>query len=58
MSDPTDASRNTQELAIDTLSLETREALLNSALRNGRSLHEEAEHIIRTHLAASRDSDD
>jgi plasmid stability protein len=29
----------------------THEALEESAERNGRSVHEEAEHIIRTHLA-------
>jgi len=34
---------------------ETQDALVRSARRNGRTMHEEAEHIIRTHLAENED---
>jgi hypothetical protein len=36
----------------------TFEALAHSARRNGRTVHEEAEHIIKTHLAASDEGED
>jgi hypothetical protein len=42
-----------EELPLPYLSPETSEALTESARRNGRTVHEEAEHIIKTHLAAS-----
>jgi hypothetical protein len=53
MSDPTAAQRDSHELAIELLSPETCEALLRSARLSGRTVHEEAEHIIKTHIAAS-----
>ena len=58
MSDPTTAQRDSHELTIELLSPETREALLRSARLSGRTVHEEAEHIIKSHLAASGDNDD
>ncbi len=58
MSDPTATQRDSHEMTIESLSPETREALLRSARLSGRTVHEEAEHIIKTHLAASRDGDD
>jgi hypothetical protein len=45
-------------LPVTHLSPETHEALSDSAHRNGRTLHEEAEHIIKTHLAASGEDTD
>ena len=53
MSDLSESSHAAQELTLDNLDPELRAALHASARANGRSLHEEAEHIIRTHLAAS-----
>lgn len=47
-----------EELPIPYLSPETSEALAESARRNGRTVHEEAEHIIKTHLAASDEGED
>ena len=47
-----------KELPLPALSTEIREALFHSAQRNGRTVHEEAEHIIKTHLAASGEDDD
>lgn len=47
-----------EELPIPYLSPETSEALTESARRNGRTVHEEAEHIIKTHLAASIEDED
>ena len=44
-----------QELPL--LSAETREALNEAARCNGRTVHEEAEHIIKTHVAASGEDD-
>ena len=58
MSDPTATQRDSHEMTIESLSPETREALLRSARHSGRTIHEEAEHIIKTHLAASREGDD
>jgi hypothetical protein len=51
MSDFSEPCHPAQELHLDNLAPELREALHASARENGRSLHEEAEHIIRTHLA-------
>jgi hypothetical protein len=47
-----------EELPIPYLSPETSEALTESARRNGRTVHEEAEHIITTHLATSDEGED
>jgi hypothetical protein len=47
-----------EELPVQYLSSETSEALTESARRNGRTIHEEAEHIIKTHLAASDEGED
>jgi len=47
-----------EELPVPYLSSETSEALTESARRNGRNIHEEAEHIIKTHLAASDEGED
>ena len=47
-----------EELPIPGLSSETREALTESARRKGRTVHEEAEHVIKTHLAASDEGED
>lgn len=47
-----------EELPIAYLSPETSVALAESARRNGRTVHEEAEHIIKTHLAASDEGED
>jgi hypothetical protein len=47
-----DTDSGEQELEIEALSPETREALSRSAQLNGRSVHEEAEHIIKNHLSA------
>jgi hypothetical protein len=47
-----------QHLPVPHLSPETYEALSESARRNGRTVHEEAEHIIKTHLAASGEDND
>lgn len=58
MSDPTTAQRDSHEMTIEMLSPETREALLRSARLSGRTVHEEAEHIIKTHLAASGEDND
>ncbi len=58
MSDPTTAQRDSHEMTIELLSPETREALLRSARLSGRTVHEEAEHIIKTHLAASGEDND
>jgi hypothetical protein len=58
MSDPTTAQRDSHELTIELLSSDTREALLRSARLSGRTVHEEAEHIIKSHLAASGGNDD
>jgi hypothetical protein len=47
-----------EELPVQYLSSETSESLAESARRNGRTIHEEAEHIIKTHLAASDEGED
>ena len=47
-----------QHLPLQHLSPEIHEALSESARRNGRTVHEEAEHIIKTHLAASGEDND
>jgi len=46
------------QLLLPQLSVQTHEALTESARRNGRTVHEEAEHIIKTHLAASGEDND
>jgi hypothetical protein len=53
-----DQQPSVQHLPVPHLSPETHEALSDSAHRNGRTLHEEAEHIIKTHLATSGEDDD
>jgi hypothetical protein len=50
MSDFNDPLSGNEHLPLPTLSPDTHEALSESARRNGRTIHEEAEHIIRTHL--------
>ena len=45
-------------LPITYLAPETSEALTESAQLNGRTVHEEAEHVIKTHLAASDEGED
>jgi hypothetical protein len=51
MSGLEDPQKAHEDLPLPDLSADVREALFESAQRNGRSIHEEAEHIIRTHLA-------
>jgi len=53
MSNLTGDSRDTADVTIAVLSPTTREALSRSAEVNGRSINEEAEDIIRTHLQAA-----
>ncbi len=50
MSNLHEAGSASEELVLDNLASELQEALDASASRNGRSRHEEAEHIIRAHL--------
>jgi len=57
MSDLKEAQTASEELPLPGLSSDTREALFESARRNGRTVHEEAEHIIKTHLADSVDDE-
>lgn len=47
-----------EDVPLPGLSTDTREALFESAQRNGRTVHEEAEHIIKSHLAASIEDED
>jgi len=58
MSDFIDQQAGLQHLPLPHLSPEIHEALSDSARRNGRTVHEEAEHIIKTHLATSGKDDD
>lgn len=58
MSDFINQQAGLQRLPLPHLSPEIHEALSDSARRNGRTVHEEAEQIIKTHLAASGDNDD
>ena len=58
MSEFVDPITGSEHLHLPHLSSEIREALSDSARRNGRTLHEEAEHIIKTHLAASGEDGD
>jgi hypothetical protein len=58
MSDFFNQQAGFQHLPLQHLSPEIHEALSESARRNGRTVHEEAEHIIKTHLAASGEDDD
>jgi len=53
-----DQQTGVQDPPLPHLSPETHEALSDSACRKGRTVHEEAEHIIKTHLAASGEDDD
>lgn len=53
MSDFTGATSPADELELTVLSAETREALARSALRNDRTVHEEAEKIIKAHLSTT-----
>lgn len=57
MSDLEASHKSHEDLSLPDLSAEVREALSQSAHRNGRTVHEEAEHIIKTHLAASREDE-
>jgi plasmid stability protein len=52
MSNLHDPGSASEELVLDDLATELEEALDASASQNGRSRHEEAEHIIRSHLNA------
>jgi hypothetical protein len=58
MSDLINLQSGSEYLALPHLSVQTHEALSESARRNGRTVHEEAEHIIKTHLAASGEEND
>jgi hypothetical protein len=51
----THAVSNDPQLLV--LSPQTYEALAQSARRQGRTIHEEAEHIIKSHLVASGEED-
>ena len=53
MSELTSPLSGSEDLHSEPLSPETHEALTESARSNGRTVHEEAEHIIKSHLAAS-----
>ncbi len=53
MSDFTGATSPADELELTVLSAETREALARSALSNDRTVHEEAESIIKAHLSTT-----
>ena len=53
MSSFTDTHAVGSYLDLPELSPETYAALAQSALRHGRTIHEEAEHIIKSHLVAS-----
>jgi hypothetical protein len=53
----TDTRAQTGDPELLTLSSQTYEALAQSARRQGRTIHEEAEHIIKSHLAASGEED-
>jgi len=53
MSDFSSLQSGKQELSVTALAPSTREALDESARRKGRTIDEEAEHIIKTHLVAS-----
>jgi hypothetical protein len=58
MSDIASPQSDREDLHISELSPETHESLTESARDNGRTVHEGAEHIIKTHLAASDEDDD
>jgi hypothetical protein len=58
MSDLINLQSGSEHLPLPHLSVQTHEALSESARRNGRTVHEEAEHIIKTHLAASGEDND
>lgn len=58
MSEFVDPQTGGECLNLPHLSPEISEALSDSARRNGRTVHEEAEHIIKTHLAAFGEDDD
>ncbi len=45
------------EVHLTILVSSTRKALAESARRKGRTIHEEAEHIIKSHLVASGEED-
>ena len=53
MSDFTGATSPADELELTVLSAETRGALERSALSNNRTVHEEAENIIKAHLSTT-----
>lgn len=55
MSDIEHSGAPVEAVRLNHLQVETREALEQSARRNGRTMHEEAEHIIRTHLVENGD---
>ncbi len=58
MSELTSPLSGNEELNAEPLPLEVHEALTESARSNGRTIHEEAEHIIKSHLAASGEDAD
>lgn len=53
MCELTSAPSGGEDLHCERLSPETHQALAESARSKGRTVHEEAEQIIKTHLAAS-----
>jgi hypothetical protein len=53
MSDFTSPQSDREDLHTSELSPETHAALAQCAERSGRTIHEEAEHIIKTHLAGA-----
>jgi hypothetical protein len=58
MSDTSSLSSDACDLELPSLFTKTREALTEAARRNNRTVHEEAEHIIKTYLAASGEHND
>jgi len=58
MSDSSSPASDACDLELPCPSAETHKALSDSARRSGRPVHEEAEHIIKAHLAASGEDDD
>jgi hypothetical protein len=58
MSDTSHPQSGGEHFQIPPLSLPTHEALAESALSNGRTIHEEAEQILKAHLASFGDKDE
>jgi plasmid stability protein len=57
MSDSSNPSSDACDLELPSLSAGTHEVLSASARRHGHTVHEEAEHIIKSHLASDEDED-